>query len=176
MREALAELQADLRRRGLDSLRWVRPEGIHLTLKFLGETSSDKLSAINAALVESVKGVGPHRLWLGAVGTFGNKRRPQVLWVDLAGDLAPLGRLQQQVDLALAAAGFPKEKRPFAPHLTLARVRPESARAIAPRLAEAVAAAQPPPATLEVRELSLMRSRLQAGGAVYEQLAAFALE
>ena len=175
VREALAALQADLRRRGLDGLRWVRPEGIHLTLKFLGETPSHKLPAIQAALAESVKGVPPHRLSLGAPGTFGSSRRPQVLWVDLVGDLTPLGRLQHQVEGALAAISFPREKRQFAPHLTLARVRPQSARALAPRLAEAVAAVQPPSGTIEVQELSLMHSRLQPGGAVYERLAAFAL-
>lgn len=175
VREALAALQADLRRRGLDGLRWVRPEGIHLTLKFLGETPSDKLPAIQSALAESVKGVPPHRLSLGPLGTFGSQRRPQVLWVDLQGDLAPLGRLQQQVDQALATVSFSRETRPFAPHLTVARIRRESAQALAPRLAEVVAAVRPPPANLDVRELSLMCSRLQPAGAVYERLAAFAL-
>ncbi len=175
VREALAELQAQLRHRQLDSLRWVRPEGIHLTLKFLGETPSDRLPVIHEALAESVKGVPPHRLSLGSLGTFGSRRGPQVVWVDLEGDLEFLGLLRQRVEQALTAAGFARERRGFAPHLTLARVRPESARGLAPRIAEALPVVQVPRAELEVRELSLMRSTLQTGGAVYQRLSAFAL-
>ncbi len=175
VRQALAALQAELRPRGLEGLRWVRPEGVHLTLKFLGETPADKLPAIREALAVSVKGVPPHRLSLGSLGTFGGRRGPQVLWVDLGGDIEPLGRLQRQVEQALAAAGFPREKRPFSPHLTLARVRPESAQAAAPRIAQALEAVRTPAAELEVREIALMRSTLGPGGAVYERLATFAL-
>ena len=175
MREALADLQAELRRRGLERLRWVRPEGIHLTLKFLGETPSDKLPAIREALAESVKGVPPHRLSLGSLGAFGNRRGPQVLWVELKGDLAPLRQLQGQLEPALEAAGFPREKRELAPHLTLARVRPESARALAPLIAKALQEVQPLRNEMEVREVSLMRSSLGPEGAAYERLAAFAL-
>lgn len=176
MREALADLQAELRRCGLERLRWVRPEGIHLTLKFLGETTSDKLPTIREALAESVEGVPPHRLSLGSLGVFGSRRGPQVLWVDLEGDLAPLRQLQRRVEEGLEAAGFPRERREFSPHLTLARVRPESARAMAPLIAKALQEIQPPAIGMEVREVSLMRSSLQPGGAVYEQLAAFPLE
>ena len=80
------------------------------------------------------------------------------------------------IERALEAAGFPRERREFAPHLTLARVRPESARALAPRIAEALQAVRAPQAELEVRKVSLMQSTLQKGGAIYQQLATFALE
>ena len=176
LRETLTALQADLRRRGLDSLRWVRPDGIHLTLKFLGEVPSNKLPTIRQALAGSVKGVPLHRLSVGPLGTFGNRRGPQVLWVDLKGDLEPLLLLQERVERALEAAGFPRERRQFAPHLTLARVRPEAAPAMAARLAEAIQAVRVPPGELKVREVSLMRSILQKGGTVYQCLATFPLE
>ncbi len=175
VREALAELQARLRGCGLDTLRWVRPPGIHLTLKFLGETPSDRLPAVRQALARSVAGAVPHRLSLGSLGTFGGRRGPQVLWVALEGDLEPLGLLQQRVEQELEGAGFDRERREFAPHLTLARVRPESARALAARIAEALQLVRVPPAEIEVRQVTLMRSTLQSGGAVYQQLAAFAL-
>ncbi|MEE8384856.1 MAG: RNA 2',3'-cyclic phosphodiesterase [Dehalococcoidia bacterium] len=174
-REALAELQARLRRRSLDSLRWVRPPGIHLTLKFLGETPSDRLPAVRQALARSVAGALPHRLSLGPLGTFGGRRGPQVLWVALAGELEPLSLLQSKVEQELEGAGFDRERREFAPHLTLARVRPELARSLAARIAEALPQVPVPPVEIEVRQVSLMRSTLQSGGAVYEQLAAFAL-
>lgn len=172
---ALASLQEDLRRQGLEGLRWVRPEGVHLTLKFLGETPAERLPAIEAALGRAVAGVLPHVLRLDGLGTFGSRRSPRVLWVGLQGDLEELGRLQQQVESALAQAGFPKEDRRFSPHLTLARVRPETAGALSERIARALAAAQPPEATIAVREVSLMRSTLGPGGAVYDRLAAFPL-
>ncbi|HEU4759114.1 MAG TPA: RNA 2',3'-cyclic phosphodiesterase, partial [Dehalococcoidia bacterium] len=122
VRRALAALQDDLRRRGLTDLRWVRPEGIHLTLKFLGETPTEKVADIQEALAAEVAGVAPHWLRLGKLGTFGDRRGPQVLWVDLEGDVSRLAQLQRRIDQALAPLGFPRERREFAPHLTLARV------------------------------------------------------
>jgi len=175
VRQALGELQAQLRGRGLNGLRWVRPEGIHLTLKFLGETPREKVGEIAEALSRSTAGVRPHELTLGKVGTFGSRNAPRVLWVDLADGVEETGRLQAQVERELAALGFPREDRGFSPHLTLARVRPESARAVAGLLAEAVAAVKAPRATVHVREVSLMLSKLGPGGPVYTRLEAFPL-
>jgi len=172
---ALDRLQHDLQRHELHGLRWVRPEGIHLTLKFLGETPREKVAAITQALAASTAGVQPHQLSLGKLGTFGSRGSPRVIWVDLDGDLEPLRRLAEQVERALAPLGIPRESRSFSPHLTLARVRPESARDVAGPLAQAVAAVHAPKATIDVREVSLMLSKLGPGGAVYTQLEAFPL-
>lgn len=172
---ALAEVQRELRKRGLDGLRWVHPEGIHLTLKFLGETPAEKAPEIERALEQTVKGVPPHTLSLGRLGTFGSRSAPRVLWVDLIGDVETLGALQQGVERALLPLGFPRENRAFSPHLTLARIRPEDAREAARPLSEAVGAVQPPEAELQVTELSLMRSELRHGGAVYTRVSAVAL-
>ncbi len=175
VREALDQLQHELQRHGLRGLRWVRPEGIHLTLKFLGETPRDKVPVIVQALSGSTGGVKPHALALGKLGTFSSRSAPRVLWVDLEGDLGPLERLQQQVEGALVPLGYPPEGRRFSPHLTLARIRPEEARSVAGPLAQAVAAVASPNARIEVKELSLMLSKLGPGGAVYTQLEAFPL-
>lgn len=172
---ALGTLQSELRRRGLDGLRWVRPEGIHLTLKFLGETPADRVPAIRQALAGAVKGMPAHTVSLGGLGTFGGRRNPRVVWVDLRGDLETLGELQQRVERALEAAGFPREGRSFSAHLTLARVRPETARELSEAVALAVEAVRTPDGEIPVREVSLMRSRLGPGGAAYERLAAFPL-
>ena len=175
VQQALSRLQHELQRHRLLGLRWVRPESIHLTVKFLGETPRDKVASIVEALSSSTAGVAPHELSLGTVGTFGSRNAPRVVWVDLEGDLEPLLRLQEQVERALTPLGFPAEDRRFSPHLTLARVRPEDARAVASPLAEAVAAVQAPNSRIEVRELSLMLSKLGPGGAVYTRLEAFPL-
>jgi 2'-5' RNA ligase len=174
VREALGWLQAELRSRGLTQLRWVRPDGIHLTLKFLGETPAARVATIEKALEEAVAGEKAHELALGSLGTFGGKN-PRVMWIDLAGDVEMLLGLQERVDAALVEVGFPREGRKFAPHLTLARVRPEIEREMAGRIAVAMRETAPPAAKIPVREVSLMRSILGRGGAVYERLAAFPL-
>jgi 2'-5' RNA ligase len=175
IQEALDRLQHDLQRRDLRGLRWVRPEGIHLTLKFLGETPGGKVAAISKALAGSTAGVARHQLRLGRLGSFGSRGSPRVLWVDLEGETGPLLRLQEQVERALAPLGFPREARRFSPHLTLARVRPEEARNVAAPLADAIAAVAAPSDAIEVREVSLMLSKLGPGGAVYTQLEAYPL-
>ena len=175
VREALGQLQHELQRHGLEGVRCVRPEGIHLTLKFLGETARERLPAIGEALAKAVDGVTEHKLALGQIGTFGSRSSPRVLWIDLTGDVEMMLDLQRQVDRMLAGIGFPSEARPFSPHLTLARVRPESARALAGPLAEAVRSVTAPRTTIEMREVSLMLSKIGPGGAVYTRLRAFPL-
>ncbi len=174
--EALGQLQHDLQRQIPRGLRWVRPEGIHLTLKFLGETPETRVEGISAAIAGSVGGVVQHEVSLGAMGTFGSRNSPRVLWVDLAGDTETLLRLQAQVDRALDAIGFPGEKRRFSPHLTLARVREESAREVAEPLAQAVRSVSVPPATISVSAVSMMLSKLGSGGAVYTRVESWALD
>jgi 2'-5' RNA ligase len=176
VRGGLGRLQEELRRRDLSDLRWASPRGIHLTLKFLGETPAGKVAAITAALASAIRGRPPFHLALGAPGTFGGRRGPRVLWLDVVGDIEPLRELQAAVEEALADVGFPPEERGFSPHLTLARVRQPAPVGTAERVAHALQAVTPPQADFDVRELLLMRSTLQPGGAVYERLAAFPLE
>jgi len=175
VRESLGGLQADLRRHDLPGLRWTRPEGVHLTLKFLGETPATSLAAIESALARAVRGVPSFRLALGAPGTFGGRRGPRVLWVDVEGELPPLQRLQAAVERELAAVGFAPEEREFSPHLTLARVPQPPPPGLAERLSRALAAVAAARDEFEATELLLMRSSLQPGGAVYSRVAAFPL-
>ena len=174
LRRVLDDLQHELQRH-VQGLRWVRPEGIHLTLKFLGETPGARVDDIKAAVANAAAGVPRHELSLGQLGTFGSRGAPRVLWLDLRGDLDTLNLLQSRVDANLASAGFPRESRPFAAHLTLARVRPETARDVAGALADAMRTVEPPSGSLPVRQISLMLSRLGPGGAVYKRLGAWPL-
>jgi 2'-5' RNA ligase len=176
VREALARLQGGLRGYDLSGLRWVRPQGIHLTLKFLGETPAGRVAAITNALAGAIRGRRRFRLALGALGTFGGQRRPRVLWLDITGDIERLRELQAAVEEALVEVGFPPEERDFSPHLTLARVPQPGRPGTAERIAQALESVAPPRAEFDVREVVLMRSTLQPGGAVYERLAAFPLE
>jgi len=174
VRETLSLLQHELQRRGLERLRWVRPEGIHLTLKFLGATPAERLPAIEDALVGAVEGATEHELALGKLGTFGGSR-PRVLWVDLTGQVDAIRRLQERVKSAMNGLGFEREARGWSPHVTLARVRPETAREAASAVAQAISEVEVPVGVIPVREVSLMRSTLRPSGAVYERLAAFPL-
>jgi len=175
VRQSLGRLQTDLRRLDLSGLRWTRPEGVHLTLKFLGETPATSVAPIEGALARAVREVPSFRLALGAPGTFGGRRGPRVLWVDLEGELQPLQQLQSAVERELAAVGVAPQEREFSPHLTLARVPQPPRSGLAERVAGALEAVAAPRGEIEVTEVVLMRSRLQAGGAVYSRVAVFPL-
>ena len=175
VREALGRLQSDLRRRDLSGLRWVRPEGIHLTLKFLGETPAGRVTPIREALAAATGGRQALRLMLGSLGTFGNRRGPRVLWLDIEGDVSRLRELQAALEKALAGLGFPPEERKFSAHLTLARVSQPAPPGTAERISQALERVTPPRAEFAAREIVLMRSKLQPGGAVYDCLATFPL-
>lgn len=173
-RQALGTLQRALQEAGASNLRWVRPEGIHLTLKFLGSVPAARVGAIREALARAVREPFRWEVRLAGVGSFGGPKRLRVVWVGLEGDVAPLGDLARRVDLALAPLGFAREERPFTPHLTLARVREEASMEERRALHELLATFRPPALpTLTVDSLSLMRSFLEPGGARYTCLARF---
>ncbi len=173
-RQALDRLQAELKGHGLSGLRWVKPGSIHLTLKFLGDTPPGRVPAIEQALDEAARGRRPFRLSLGELRTFGGRRGPRVLWLDLEGD-SELRELQRAVERALVDIGFSPEQREFSPHLTLARVPQPPRASTGERIAEAIRAVRPPRADVDVSEVVLMRSTLLPEGARYDRLAGLPL-
>ncbi len=150
-------------------MRWVRGEGIHLTLKFLGDTPEETVPRISEVLTAAISDIRSHELSLGRIGTFGGKR-PRVLWVDLDGEVEALRSLQEAVEEALSKLGFERERRAFNPHLTLARVRPEASSEMAEPIAAALESVRTPSARIAVREVALIQSTLGRGGAVYNRL------
>jgi 2'-5' RNA ligase len=176
IRAALSQLQGSLRTSKNTSVKWVNPEGIHLTLKFLGNVDEAEVPALTKALSEAVKGVAPFSLQLGDPGAFPGNQAPRVVWVGVEGDIEPLRSLHNNIDRVLTPLGFPPEKRAFSPHLTLGRVREEASPAEKRRLGENVAALKAEAKlSFKVESLSLMRSRLTREGAFYSCLATFAL-
>lgn len=169
---ALGHLQDGLQRAGAEQLRWVRPEGIHLTLKFLGEVEAalvDKVTAsLSACIQPFVFRVRPDRL-----GGFGG-RRLRVVWVGLDGQTGELSDLAKTVERALEPLGFPAERRPFAPHLTLARVRERASAVERERLAGLLESYQLPPLTeFSLSRVALIQSILGPGGARYRTISKF---
>ena len=105
------------------NIRWVRPENIHLTLKFLGDTPPEAVAPISRALSESVRNFSPISLSAKGSGAFPGIKNPRVIWVGLSGQVPQLKLLQLALAENLAALGFEKEKRPFKAHLTLGRTK-----------------------------------------------------
>jgi 2'-5' RNA ligase len=153
-------------------VRWVRPEGIHLTLKFIGEVAPQRLEVIREQLARAVPEPPRITLTLGRAGSFADRRAPRVVWAGVYSDQADaLRRLAEGIETWLAAAGIPRERRGFASHLTLARLPNELPDDVRRRVAEVTTSVEGPevPPFL-VEGVSLMQSFLGPGGARYERL------
>ncbi len=176
---AMTALQNQLKRRLSNyPLRWSRAQGIHLTLKFLGDTDPARVPDLHAALLTVVQEQASFALRVAGLGCFPNMRRPSVLWVGVQDPEKRLQRLAAMVDTAVAELGWPPEKRPFTGHLTLARVS-RSANAYTRRDLGAALARMPQPASLgmcRVDAIHIMRSQLHPQGAIYTRLHSLPLQ
>lgn len=160
-----------------DDVRWVRPTGIHLTLKFLGDVPPERINLIEEELGAAVRGVAPFAVTAQGLGVFPNWRRPRVIWIGIGGETDTLGRLQSQIEDAMADLGFEPERRRFHPHFTLGRVDRHASTSFQRRLGEELERYKVDQiGEMLVDEVSLMRSQLNPSGAIYTQLAAFPLE
>lgn len=164
LKKSFAQLRTDI-----PGARWVPPEQIHLTLAFLGD--------VEEAVGETLRGelarirVPSFTLRPAGNGCFPGVRRPRVLWVGLRPEPRLLG-LAAAVHHAVLACGLPLEERPFAPHITLARLKLPAAPEVAAFLERGGERRFPP---FPVREFTLFQSRLQASGAQHVPLHTFPL-
>lgn len=173
VKDLLKSIQTGLDR-GFKAVSWVRPESIHLTLKFLGEIDEKKALAIAAALETAAEGIGPFTLEAGGVGVFPNPRAPRVVWAGVK-DNSELLTLQKKIDERLAAAGFEPDDRPFTPHLTLCRIKSAGdARAIG-NLVTGPGQKEQARAAFTVNSFAFMKSVLKPQGAVHTVIKEFAL-
>lgn len=104
-------------------IRWIRPENIHLTLKFLGDIKTADIDKIGGVMDESVRGHAPISLKAKGIGVFPGIKRPRVIWTGVSGEVNQLFGLQKRLEDNLDGLGFPKENRPFKAHLTFGRVK-----------------------------------------------------
>ena len=171
--ETLAAVSRELIPRVPDAaVRWVEPERVHLTLRFLGNAAVEQLDAIAVAIDKVAMAHKPFSLTLGRLGCFPNERRPRVIWVGLDGEVSALRSLKQTLDKALTPLGWEPEAKRFHAHLTLGRVKGRRGlRAVI----EAVRRWRPDTATEEVDEMILYQSELAPGGAVHTPLARYPL-
>ena len=158
-----------------DAVRWTAPEHLHLTLKFLGNISTNSLGELTMALEEACRNSAPLLLRAEGFGCFPSSSRPKVIWAGLKGGLAELEALQSRIDAAMQPWCERKEERPFRPHLTIGRVRtanPRTGRQLDEKL-KAVSVSRPGEWT--VRQIHLMRSQLSPNGATHTVLASVPL-
>jgi 2'-5' RNA ligase len=169
----LGEVQRELRRTEAD-VKWVRPEGVHLTLKFLGSVSAEVLEKLSLAIAPVVAAKSPFDLRIHGLGCFPSSRNPRVLWVGIAQGGAETSALQKAVEDKSAELGLQPEARPFQPHLTLGRVRSPKGRGL---LAEAIENHKDAEVgTFRASEVYLFKSELRPSGAVYTKLQTFRME
>ena len=148
-------------------ISWVKPENIHITLKFLGEVEENKIPEIYEALKKCVSNKNPFEIEVIGTGGFPNLSRPRVIWVGLKKGSEELKILAKSIDNELEKLGFQKEKRGFSPHLTIGRVK--SIYNI-DKFVKKMNSIEFKGETFTAEEVSIMKSDLKPTGAVYTNL------
>ena len=167
LKKVQQELQARLPD---DSVRWTRPEQLHLTLKFFGHVAAQRLNDLTAALNRACAGIGSFQLVLKNVGCFPHTKKPRVLWTGIGGELESLRKLQERIEQETGNFGDLKEERLFQPHLTIGRIKAFGIDAR--RAGEVVERTHVSKLGVwTVREIKLMQSELAPQGARYSTLA-----
>ena len=171
VKRGLEQIKNKVKQEGYAGIKWVNTEGTHVTLKFLGNISREQEIEISKILEETTKEISPFNLEIAGLGAFPDLGQPRVLWVAINGEVAKLTRLQQEIDFLLSSRGFPKESRPFVPHLTLARLSdsmlPEEKRKIGTFIKSLKLEAD---FQFNAEAVSLIRSKLTPTGAIYSCL------
>lgn len=167
----IGNIQDRLRRSCPFDIRWLKPESIHLTLKFFGNVSGEDVIALSRVVEKHSPILTPLQLAVKKLGVFPSLQRPRVLWIGLEGETAPLSTLQQNLEQGWADCGFAKEDRPFRPHLTIGRIK--SSRLAGDPVKFMAQAGDWSAGSFRADGLALFKSDLTPQGAVYTQLAWF---
>ena len=149
------------------NVRWVKPENIHLTIKFLGETDDSLVEHLSQLIDETSQETNILDFKLSKIGGFPNLIRPRALWAGLDGDHAELERLAGSLDQRVHKLGYDKETRKFRPHLTLGRVKKPQAL---PQLAHFLENYKIEAMPFLIDRLTLFKSTLTPRGPIYERL------
>jgi len=170
IREELTKIQNHFKSLSL-SASWVRPDNIHLTLKFLGNTEPEKIPQIVETMNTCVGSIAPFSLSLTEVGGFPNLNQPRVLWVGLADSQGFLVSAQKNIDQNLSRLGYDADNKPFFPHLTLARIKsPKGRQGIKEKIASLNMDETKP---FCISSIKLYKSDLTPRGAIYTSLHEF---
>ncbi|MGE5586825.1 MAG: RNA 2',3'-cyclic phosphodiesterase [Clostridia bacterium] len=171
LRPQVVALQRHLAQSGAD-VKWVEPENLHFTIKFLGDVEESRLAGLAASLRACVGEVNPFELSLGAAGAFPRLQDPRVIWVGVEAGRQPFVTLASMVEEAMKAEGFKREGKGISPHLTVGRARSgRNLHALADRLASSA----PLEGTMKVDKIQLVASELTSRGPIYNPVATVSL-
>jgi RNA 2',3'-cyclic 3'-phosphodiesterase len=167
--DELSRLQKNLQTAyGNSGARWVAVKNIHLTLNFLGDVLRSKIPDISLGIAQAVAGFIPFELILGRLGAFPDIESPSTVWVGLNGIIGQLFHLQHNLEQILFGLGFKSEKRPFRPHLTLARISDGVLAADKKRLGQIIDLMTcNTDYPIPVHSVCLIESQLTPGGPIY---------
>ena len=159
----LLETTARMLAQGLPhgAIRWVRPQQMHLTLRFLGETAVSQLPSLQEQLTQLTSQHPSFVLQLNGIGVFPSRKKARIVWAGLGGEVAALQALQAGLAARLLNLGWPQEKRPFRPHITLGRVK-DASKVQQMRLDVELGSLE-----IRVTAVHLVQSELRPSGAVY---------
>ncbi|MEW6731990.1 MAG: RNA 2',3'-cyclic phosphodiesterase [Acidobacteriota bacterium] len=149
------------------TVSWVKPQNLHLTLRFLGDVMVTRQLDLQACVERAAAIFKPFTLVAGGTGVFPNTRNARILWIGVKGADKQLIPLQKRLEQELRAAGFGKEDKPFSPHFTIGRVRQGNARTLAEAFSQASFADE----SFSVSEIIVMRSDLKPTGPIYSKMA-----
>ncbi|GGC51227.1 RNA 2',3'-cyclic phosphodiesterase [Haloferax sulfurifontis] len=157
-----------------DGLRFTDPERAHVTLKFLGEVSPDRIAEVEDAVESAVEdaGVGPFDASVGGLGVFPSLDYIRVVWVGVGDGAAELTQLHEAIERETTALGFDPENHDFTPHVTLARMDDARGKVLVRRVVEDES---PTVGSFRVREVRLKKSDLGPDGPEYETVTRFSL-
>ncbi len=176
MKSAIKEVIETLRMKDHGAIRWVQADGMHLTLKFLGDVPESKIEMVGKAIENACAGVESLSVSLNGMGVFPNESRPRVLWIGLAGEPEALQRVQGKLDEECFMIGFAKEERAFSPHVTLGRMRDDASPQAMQGIVGRLKAIQVSNETHLVDCIALIKSVLGPNGPNYTQLKAVDLK
>jgi 2'-5' RNA ligase len=144
-------------------IKWVTKENLHLTLKFLGETSEEVVAKIGRALSQATQATGEFEIKIKGIGTFS-----RVIWAAVENGKAPLEKLYAEVEAAAETAGFKRENRPFAAHITLGRIKEKASPALRTKIGQLK---EIDLGADMVKTVAIIKSNLTRQGPVYENIA-----
>ena len=174
IRQKLFSLQQQLKAM-LPPMNWIRPESIHLTLKFLGSIDTSQIPYILSVIEPIGKRQGDFSIEIQGLGVFPYVTRPRIFWVGISGKSPNLQELVLEIEAALEPLGFPPEEKAYHPHLTLARIKGENFRVGEALLENHILKSDQKLGTLRVHRFILFQSVLDSTGATYVPLGSVAL-
>lgn len=153
-----------------NSMKWVDPANLHVTVKFLGEIPAEDIERIQTVLLQSVEGIAPFDLSIEKLGMYPNNQQPRTIWLDIQGK-KPIKAYHDKLDSLLQKAGFEKDRKSYSPHLTLARVCQRTDRETTHQIGEKLSAFKVDSlGTLKVGAVDLIQSKLTPQGPIYTTL------